>query len=401
MCLNYDARQVSLFLGFSLLLLGWSLSAVPAQTALQQAPLSSQFLAYQQQPAPATRSANGHPLGFIPSPHGMANLAVNLPTRLGASTLPATYDLRALERLSPIENQGDAGCCWAFATCGSLESCLLSLDPPRTYIFSENNMKNDSGFDGDPNTTGGNYDMSTAYLSRWSGPVLASQDPYNPDTTTSPAGLSPAKHVQNVIYIPGRTSSLDNTTLKQAIMQYGAVAISLYYSDDASAFNAATSAYYYYSSSVPAPNHGVDIVGWDDNYAASNFTVGNQPPGNGAFIARNSWGTDWGDAGYFYISYYDCSAAVTSNGGENAVFEDGEPADNYLNNYQYDPLGWVTQIGNEETTTFWGANVFTATANEDVAAVGLYRSNRASVVKSRFIRRRPMGRSIQPVRQLP
>ncbi len=79
-----------------------------------------------------------------------------------------------------------------------------------------------------------------------------------------------------------------------------------------------------------------------------------------------------GHSGYFYISYYDCSAAITSNGGENAVFMDAEPTNNYLHNYQYDPLGWVTQIGNEETTTFWGANVFTATANEDVAAVGLY-----------------------------
>lgn len=77
-------------------------------------------------------------------------------------------------------------------------------------------------------------------------------------------------------------------------------------------------------------NHIVCIVGWDDNYSSENFRKGHQPPGNGAWIVKNSWGseTDWYDngtgatinkaswgvedgngqhTGYFYISYYDKS----------------------------------------------------------------------------------------------
>ena len=51
--------------------------------------------------------------------------------------------------------------------------------------------------------------------------------------------------------------------------------------------------------------HAVTIVGWDDNYSASNFVEGHEPPADGAWIIRNSWGDTYGNDGYFYLSYYD------------------------------------------------------------------------------------------------
>ena len=36
-------------------------------------------------------------------------------------------------------------------------------------------------------------------------------------------------------------------------------------------------------------NRAVTIIGWDDDYPASNFPGGLQPPENGAWLIKNSW----------------------------------------------------------------------------------------------------------------
>ena len=52
--------------------------------------------------------------------------------------------------------------------------------------------------------------------------------------------------------------------------------------------------------------HDVTIVGYDDNHATAD--------GRGAFRIVNSWGTDWGDAGYFWMSYQAVKDPKTSSG---------------------------------------------------------------------------------------
>ena len=63
--------------------------------------------------------------------------------------------------------------------------------------------------------------------------------------------------------------------------------------------------YAQYTFEDTASNHAVTVVGWDDTFAAENWPEDRRPPADGAWIVKNSWGEDWGNSGYFLLSYYD------------------------------------------------------------------------------------------------
>ena len=173
--------------------------------------------------------------------------------------------------------------------------------------------------------------------------------------------MSPVKHVQQVVLLPSKPSATANDAIKQALMDYGAIHASYYHND--TYYNATYKSYYY--SGTSSGNHAVTIVGWDDKYSSSKFNTA--PAGNGAYIVKNSWGTGWGDSGYYYVSYYDSVFAW----GTCAVFNNAEPTNKYKTVYQYDPFGYVSSFG-YGTPTIWGANIFTASTSERLGAVGFY-----------------------------
>ncbi len=311
-------------------------------------------------------------LGYIPSPvdysylkgQKTASFEPVAPKLLATAPLPAQYDLRAQGRLTPVRDQGTCGSCWTFGAMGVVESSLM---PGEDRNFSENNLKNTHGFDWG-HCDGGNGDMSTAYFSRWGGPVNESDDPYNPSSNSSPAGLTVQKHVKESIIIPPRTGPLDNDAIKKAIVDYGAVQSSVYVDSGAQSsssseyYNPANNSYYYYSSNNS--NHVIAIVGWDDNYDKNNFSTA--PSGNGAYIVRNSWGADWGDDGYFYVSYYDSVI-----GDENYQFRSVETTNDFSRIYQYDPLGKTATFGFGNNTA-WFSNIFTAAGPDSISAAGFH-----------------------------
>ncbi len=299
--------------------------------------------------------------GLTPAPVDLSHLkTVESPEDLGS--YPASYDLRTLGLVSPVRDQKDTGSCWTFGAYASLESYILGTEG-KNWDLSENNMKNllsngyPESFDVDE---GGNEFMSTAYLARWSGPVSETDDSYDPHSGVSPTDLPALKRIQEVLFLPARSGPGDNDLIKWALMNYGVLDSSVHFSSDA--YDSANCSHYY-SGSEPA-NHMIGIVGWDDSFDRNKFTPA--APGDGAFIVKNSWGTGWGDEGFFYVSYYD-----TVIGTGNAVHT-AEDLSSYSHVYQYDPLGWVESIGYSGSNTAWAANVFTAEAAETLEAVSFY-----------------------------
>ena len=136
--------------------------------------------------------------------------------------------------------------------------------------------------------------------------------------------------------------------------------------------NATSSSYYYnrnrssyYYNGDQTPNHDVVIVGWDDNYPKEYFNT--EPAGDGAFICKNSWGQDFGDEGFFYISYYDTNIGMNS-----VVYTKLGNSDNYDKIYQSDLMGEVGTMGFDDKPEAYFANVYTAGKNETLKAVSFY-----------------------------
>lgn len=277
---------------------------------------------------------------------------------LDERSIPYKYNYEDEERVPAVSNQGSLGTCWAFASLTALESSLM---PEERYSFSVDHMSLANSFNLGQEA-GGDYAMSMAYLLAWQGPVLEKDDPYGDGITNKE--LEAVKHVQEIQII----ESKDFETIKKMIFKYGGVQSSFYASSlnsqtgNTKYYNPQTNSYCYIGSNKP--NHDIVIIGWDDNYPKENFNADIE--GNGAFICRNSWGSDFGNNGDFYISYYD-----TNIGVHNVVYTRIDDSDNYDKIYQSDLCGYVGQLGYGEESAYF-ANAYTAEEDEKIMAVGFY-----------------------------
>lgn len=230
------------------------------------------------------------------------------------------------------------------------------------YFFFHSPADPLGGTTGDKNKfSGGNYlniggtDACSMFaLAKWTGAADETLAPYpqsSPPALNDSLGYQDIGHLQNVRYVNGA----DKNSIKQLILQYGSVSAPLYV-DLNKYYSPSTAAYY--CSSKETTNHQLVLVGWDDSYSTGNFTSGSRPGANGAWIAKNSYGTEFGDNGYIYISYQDQSLLRSSS----LVFAyDMEGSDNYSHNYQYDGSASCTYRTLSSGNSI--ANIFTVKGN--------------------------------------
>lgn len=238
------------------------------------------------------------------------------------SVLPRYFNLK--DKISiPVRDQGSYGLCWDFASVKSVET-NLALTKEEYYDISESHidyMTSDlMKLYGRSENCGGNFSDLKSYNELFKGFVLEEEVPlniyeeyeYNTFYNTPKEDLVITKYAEfPTVYNYGDMSDEEyntkmkelQTAIKTHIMNYGSVY---------AVINAPDYGKNHYVKSYSdvedgRGNHAISIVGWDDNYSRDNFTSpgGNKPEKDGAYIALNSWGDDWGDNGYFYISYED------------------------------------------------------------------------------------------------
>lgn len=303
------------------------------------------------------------------------------------------FDLRKEGLVSSVKKQGWSGTCWAFSTAAVLESALLKATNGTLNLdFSENNIRNVAlkyNRYGAPSEEGGDAEQGGAYLINWWGAVLEEDDSYDELGKVSPIFTDINKYfIFKSVTIEPRFNISDNYKVKEALVKYGALGVTVLSpdSDTPNDFNNQTSAAY--SNIRHGTDHAVTLVGWDDNYSASNFKI--TPPGDGAWIIKNSWGEDWGDKGYYYASYYD-ESVINYDTNIFAIIID--PSISYDKIYQYDTNAHVAYyqklngtIPIDKNLTQWElynlkknltlpcnySNTYEADGNDMISAIGTY-----------------------------
>ena len=281
--------------------------------------------------------------------------------------LPEKFDLRDWGWVTPVKDQGDMGACWAFGTMAALESALLKATGIQ-YNLSDNNLQNImlrySKYGVSDLYEGGRPVDAIRYFTGWLGGFPSEYDEYDEYGKVSPL-IDTGKniHVQDVVIIPKFEDRLYEDNIKESVIRYGGIAVSFgAYMDDISYFDLSSAAYYAYKDEH-RNYHAVAIVGWDDNFSKEKFSTA--PPRDGAWICKNSWGEDWGDNGYFYISYYDQTLFYHSPSCAFII----NNTENYTKNYQTEMGGSVKQ---ESFVYDRYYNRYEALENDFIAGVGTY-----------------------------
>lgn len=210
---------------------------------------------------------------------------------LPVEDLPASYSWRNVNGnnyVTPVRDQQTCASCFIFAPVAALEARLLrTYNRPGTDIdLSEQIPLSCSGAG---NCANGGYASTASTYLKNTGTAKETCYPYtNADGSCGAAcanwQLSPYM-VTDWSYA-NQTFPATTSMLKTAVLTKGPVVARMVVFSDLYSY---TGGVYAMVSGENKGGHFVLVVGWDDATAA--------------FLVKNSWGTNWGESGYFWIAY--------------------------------------------------------------------------------------------------
>lgn len=294
----------------------------------------------------------------------------NVPSTFSLSRTPSYYNAAENGLVTSVKNQNPYGTCWSFSTTSAMETSMIKngyatlgdVDYSELHLAYFAHTRNSYTGDGEnvsnPNYGyygGGSTIIAAQCLAGWQGMADEADFPYPP--TDKNHALPESERYNSKAHLQDYYV-LDFGSIKEAILDHGSVVASFY--DDNLYFSGNA---YYSGLSEKGTNHAITIVGWDDEYALSNFEgLSNKPQNPGAWIVKNSWGKNWGADGYFYLSYEEPTLATF-------VAVNAEPANNYDVIHQYD--GATNRLPLNASKY---ANIFTVENEQDLEAIGLHTS---------------------------
>ncbi len=292
----------------------------------------------------------GDPATLQGAPAAAGHNQKNLQGLQQGTTLPSSFDWRALGKVPPIRNQGACGSCWSFSTVGAFESALMINDGfvpdlSEQYLISCNTY----GWGCNGGWFAHDYHwQQLGKLQTQPGAVQETAFPYAAKDTPCYGSYAHPYRLSGWSYIGDSWSVPSTAAIKDAIYHDGPVAAAVcvgsgfqLYSGGIFKANEAS------TCGTSKVNHAIVLVGWND--------------ADNTWILRNSWGTGWGEGGYMRI------ARGISNIGFAANYVDYSPTPGcYVLNTSSDPnLGGSVSVNlapNCNGTKYTAGTVVTLTA---------------------------------------
>ncbi len=251
--------------------------------------------------------------------------------------LPDAFDWRnvnGVDWTTPIRDQiqDKCGSCWAFGALGALESnykIWMNLSD-ETVDFSEQYILSCS-----PGSCDGWYLSSTLGWIRHHGIISENCMPYEANDTVPCESKCETWRDELVGIIDyTKISRGDISAIQDALLTYGPLPATMnVYGDFYPEWNGGV---YQQQSDEYVFGHVITIVGFDNNWGDED---------EGYWICKNSWGSSWGEDGWFRIAYGECNI-------ENFVYYITGP--NYAPNKPDQPTG--PSIGKPNVTYSFASN---------------------------------------------
>jgi len=220
---------------------------------------------------------------------------IKRPIFTSSEPLPDFFDWRdyhGKDYITPVKDQGHCGSCWAFAAVATLEGAINAYynNPGLDKDLSEQDLIScfhGSGCDGASYSQikdiFSNYYVNNGIATEGCFPYTATNDDCDNKCTN---WQETAWKTQAYV-----APELTPDDLKRTLIEYGPIEVGMaVYAD-----------FFYYKSGIYTPTsnylvgyHAVTIVGFG-KYDGINY-----------WIVKNSWGSDWGENGYFKIPFGVC-----------------------------------------------------------------------------------------------
>lgn len=213
--------------------------------------------------------------------------------------VPCSKDWQALGKVTSVKNQQNCGSCWAFAAIASLESAY-AIKYGWALNLSEQELVSCA------TSSWGNYGCSGGWPHKALDYIISKrifQEVNFPYTATNSACISPTVYKypakSRTIVLPQNRMDVFLKALNQRPIAVAFKVTNAFYSYTGGVYNAALDA----NCLTPGINHAVLAVG---------YNLGCTP-----FIRfKNSWGSGWGESGYFR---FRISKTIVQNGPCNLI----------------------------------------------------------------------------------